>query len=663
MKLNPQQSAAVHYADGPLMVLAGAGSGKTRVIIEKIAWLISEQQLAPEKIAAITFTNKAAKEMRQRTRRRLKGRNLEGLVISTFHALGWKILQQHAEVLGYRKGISILDEGESMAIVRDLLPANAPKDQLKLLRGQISSLKNRGLSTTAAESTVSSAGEAGVLSVYQRYQEQLKTLNAVDFDDLIMLPVTLLAEESIRMVWQEKLRYLLVDEYQDTNTSQYQLLKYLAGPRGAFTVVGDDDQSIYGWRGAQPENLRLLGDDYPSLHTIKLEQNYRSSGQLLKAANAVIANNDSSIGKRLWSRLPEGEPIRVLACGTELEEAQRAVSEILHRKFTAQVDYGDFAILYRGNHQSRVFEQALREQRIPYHLSGGTSFFERTEIKDLMAYFRLLINPDDNSAFLRVVNTPRRELGSTSVATIGRFAAQHRCSLFEASLKTDCLDALPARGSSQLRRFCNWLIELSDRGERGDPLAVIEELIEDLNYSTWIRNQCDKPEDAKRRIENVAELTSWITRLHNGGDGKAKLSDLIGQLALMTNIDADDDPGKVVRLMTMHAAKGLEFKHVFIVGVEEGTLPHRNSLDEGMEEEERRLMYVGITRAMQSLCLSFCDTRKRYGEQVSCKPSRFLDELPEECVSWEVQDDNKNPQRTESRAQAHLDSIRQMFDG
>ncbi len=660
MNLNPQQQAAVEYNDGPLLVLAGAGSGKTRVITEKVAWLI-RQGLPPGKIAAITFTNKAAREMRQRVKRRLRGQDISKLVISTFHALGWRLLREHADVLGYRRGISILDDTDSGQIVRDLLGGNPKPDQIQLARGQLSRWKNQAVTAAAAEAQIGSGGEARLAQLYHRYQEQLKTLNAVDFDDLIMLPVLLLQDQDIRTRWQESLRYLLIDEYQDTNGSQYQLLKLLAGSRGALTAVGDDDQSIYGWRGAEPENIRRLADDYPALQVVKLEQNYRCSGKVLKAANAVIANNPHLFDKKLWSALPAGEDVRIIACKDEQDEARQVVSEILHKQFTGNARHGEFAILYRGNHQSRVFEQALREHRIPYHLSGGTSFFERTEIKTLLCYFRLLVNVEDNTAFLRVVNTPRREIGATSVAAIARQAAEHRTSLFEAAIRQDTQQQLSARSGQRLRGFCNWLIELGDRGERGDPLAVVNQVVDDIGYERWLRDQADQPQEAERRWANVKELLGWIERLYQQGDPNAGLTDLIGQLSLLTSLDTEDDPGQVVRLMTLHAAKGLEFKHVFLVGMEEGLLPHRTSLEEGGEEEERRLLYVGITRAQDTLTLSYASRRRRYGEVIRGEPSRFLEELPADCINWTGEGREPNAEDAKQRAKAHMANLRAMF--
>ncbi len=660
IQLNDQQQAAVTYTGGPLLVLAGAGSGKTRVIIEKIVYLVNGRGLPGQKIAAITFTNKAAKEMKERLAKRLGAEKSSEITVSTFHSLGWKILRAHHEQLGYRKGISILDETDSQTVVRDLLPEGTAPEMVRLARSQVSRWKNRAMAAGETSVRFDSGGEAAVWQLYGKYQEHLRNLNAVDFDDLILQALRALQDENIRLQWQNTIRYLLVDEYQDTNETQYRMLRLLAGDDGRLTAVGDDDQSIYGWRGAQPENLQQLSVDYPGLNVVKLEQNYRSCGTVLKAANALIANNPHAIEKRLWSALGEGEMIRVVPCADEKEEAAMIAAEILHRKITSRGYWGDFAVLYRGNHQSRVLEQAFREQRIPYHLSGGTSFFERTEVKDLMCYLRLAVNPNDNTAFMRVVNTPRRDIGVTSRGHIAQFAGSRHCSLFEAAISEDCRALLPPRSAQSLARFCDLLIETGDRGERSDPIEAVRDLVEAIRYESWLREQTDKPALLERRLENVRELVAWLERLQQENPGQG-LVDLMGRLSLLTSLDTDKEPDQEVRLMTLHGSKGLEFPHVFMAGVEEDILPHRNSLDEGGEEEERRLMYVGITRAQASLTLSFARNRRRFGESVSCEPSRFLQELPEELLEWRGQDEEKDYQRTKERASVHLERLRELF--
>ena len=661
IQLNDQQQAAVTYTGGPLLVLAGAGSGKTRVIIEKIVYLVEQRGMPGAKIAAITFTNKAAKEMKVRLAKRLGTDKTKEITVSTFHSLGWRILREHHDAMGYRPGISILDENDSQTVVRDLLPEGTAPEMVRLARAQVSRWKNRAMGAGDTPQSFNSAGEQSIWRLYTRYEEHLRNLNAVDFDDLILQPLRALQDEDIRLQWQHRIRYLLVDEYQDTNETQYQMLRYLAGADGRLTAVGDDDQSIYGWRGAQPENLQQLATDYKNLHTVKLEQNYRSCGTVLNAANALIANNPHAMEKRLWSELGPGEAIRVVPCPDEKEEAAMIAAEILHKKHTSRnARWGDFAVLYRGNHQSRALEQALREQRIPYYLSGGTSFFERTEVKDLMCYLRLAVNPDDNTAFMRVVNTPRRDIGVTSRGHMAQYAGTHHLSLFEAALSDGCRSLLKPRSAQSLKQFCDLLIATGDAGERSDPIEAVRDLVEDIRYESWLREQTDKPALLERRLENVRELVAWLDRLHQETPGQG-LVDLMGRLSLLTSLDTEKEPDQEVRLMTLHGSKGLEFPHVFLAGVEEDLLPHRISLDEGGEEEERRLMYVGITRARYSLTLSFAKHRRRFGERISCEPSRFLDELPEELLEWKGQDEEKDQERTRERAEVHLSRLREMF--
>jgi ATP-dependent DNA helicase Rep len=662
IQLNDQQRAAVHYTKGPLLVLAGAGSGKTRVIIEKIVHLVQQRGLPAQKIAAITFTNKAAREMKERLAKRLGAEKAKEITVSTFHSLGWKILRTHHEKLGYRPGISILDEQDSLTVIRDLLPDGTAPEMVRLARGQVSRWKNHALGVDEAAAGIGSEGEASIWRLYQQYEEHLRNLNAVDFDDLLLQPLRALRIEEIQLKWQQEFRHLLVDEYQDTNEAQYRMLRLLAGNEGRLTAVGDDDQSIYGWRGAQPENLQQLAEDYPALNIIKLEQNYRSCGRVLKVANALIANNPHVIEKRLWSALHEGECIRVIPCEDEKEEAGMIAAEILHRQYTTRAGWGDFAVLYRGNYQSRVLEQALREQRIPYHLSGGTSFFERTEIKDLMCYLRLAVNPDDNTAFLRIVNTPRRDIGVTSRGIIAQHAGRRHISMFEASLTPDCRAELRPRSAESLRQFNNLIIGTGDRGERGDPVEAVADLFEKIGFDQWLRDQADNPARAERQIENTRELLAWLGRLHQGNPEQG-LIDLMGRLSLLTSLDNEKESSQEVRLMTLHGSKGLEFPHVFIAGVEEELLPHRISLDEGGEEEERRLLYVGITRARESVTLSYARSRRRYGEHISCEPSRFLEELPADLVEWRGEDTERDQEHTRERAKVHLDKLKEMFGG
>lgn len=663
--LNPQQAAAVHHTESPLLVLAGAGSGKTRVITRKIAHLIQSGHYNPEHITAVTFTNKAAREMKERVAKLLKNQDTTGLQVSTFHTLGLKIIRREYKKLGLRAGFTIYDSQDSNGLIRELLRKEfgGNNDLEDAMRWQISQWKNAYVQPEQARMEAMDARQAIAAGLYERYNHYLRTYNAVDFDDLIVLPVRLFHEDPDTLAaWRERIRYLLVDEYQDTNTSQYHLVRQLVGSRNGLTAVGDDDQSVYGWRGAQPENLALLGNDFATLRVIKLEQNYRSMGNILRAANTLIANNPHQFEKRLWCDFGPGDPIRVIPCRNADHEAERVVSQLLHHRFKHGHGYGDYAILYRGNHQSRPFERMLREHRIPYYLSGGTSFFERTEIKDLMAYLRLLVNPDDDTAFLRAINTPRRGLGPGTIESLANFANPRGISLFNAIFEPEASHELSRRAYGNLLSFANWMVQLNDQAERGDPVATVKQLIEDIDYKSWIEDQSPDPQSAERRLENVNELLDWLHKLARKKGSDAKLGELIAQMTLMDILDRNEEENNsdTVSLMTLHAAKGLEFDHVFIVGMEEELLPHRNSMDENTIEEERRLAYVGITRARKSLTFSYANTRKRYGEIMGCEPSRFLSEIPEDQLHWDGRTEEA-PEERKERGNAHLAHLRSML--
>jgi ATP-dependent DNA helicase Rep len=658
MSLNPQQRAAVEYCDGPLLVLAGAGSGKTRVIAEKIAYLIAQRRMLPEKIAAITFTNKAAREMRERVGKRVKGAVADALNVTTFHALGLKIAQTEHERLGLKRGFSVFDADDSAAIVKDLAPAGAKPDQLFALRNLISNAKNNGLTPEQAAQAARGARETEAADIYARYQKRLTAFNAVDFDDLIRLPLQLLESDAqARAAWQERLRYLLVDEYQDTNLAQYRLLKLLAGERGAFTCVGDDDQSIYAWRGANPGNLDELARDYPTLKVVKLEQNYRCSGRILRAANALIAHNPHVHEKRLWSEHREGAPIRVLACRDDDHEAERIAADIVHQQQLTKAPWNEFAVLYRGNHQSRPMEKALRLLRVPYHLTGGTAFFERAEVKDVLAYLRLLVNPDDDAAFLRVANVPRREIGATTLERLGELAQSRRAAMLHAAHSDAVLKQLAPRPAAALAGFADLIGELTQAMHKLSAADLVEEILRRTGYVEHIHAETRDEASRARRMENIAELRDWFRAVSRNG-GRA--GDLAAQLTLLTNADRDDS-GNAVRLMTLHSAKGLEFRFVYLIGVEQGTLPHAASLDEGRVEEERRLFYVGITRAKDRLCLAFAERSRRYGEIIANEPSRFLAELPQADLHWDGRDPDLDAQTRQETAAAHVARLAQFF--
>jgi ATP-dependent DNA helicase Rep len=661
-ELNPRQKEAVRYISGPLLVLAGAGSGKTSVITRKIAWLIQECGIPPARIAAVTFTNKAAREMKTRVSALLKGKESKGLTVSTFHTLGLNILRRDGHLLGYKKGFSIFDADDSLSLIRELMKngSASAKGAAEKIQWQISAWKNALI--TPEQSVVLAAGDqtkTGAASIYTEYTRNLLACNTLDFDDLILQPLRLLQSHPDTLTqWQHRIHYLLVDEYQDTNTCQYELVKLIVRPRNALTVVGDDDQSVYAWRGAQPENLVHLQNDFSDLKVVKLEQNYRSTGRILKAANALIGNNPHIFEKRLWSDLGFGDPIKVMQSRDDEHEAERVVSQLLHHKFTQRTDFKDYALLYRGNHQARLFERALREQRIPYYLSGGTSFFERTEIRDLMAYFRLISNPDDNNAFLRVANTPRREIGTGTLEKLGTYATQRSLSLMDASFELGLTQHLNERQLSALQRFTQWVVETADLAKEEDAATLARKIITDIHYEQWLEETCDNPQAAEKRMENVLELAAWMQRITTQDEDKS-FADAVARISLLGMLDtADDSSGDQVMLMTLHAAKGLEFPHVFIVGMEEGLLPHRVSMDEDSIEEERRLAYVGITRARKSLTFSLAKKRKRYGETILCEASRFLAELPAEDLQWEGGDQPIDPAEKQGRADAHLANLR-----
>ncbi|MFU8877789.1 MAG: ATP-dependent helicase, partial [Wenzhouxiangellaceae bacterium] len=649
-ELNPQQLAAVRHVDSPLLVLAGAGSGKTRVITEKIAWLIENGYHRASAIAAITFTNKAAREMRQRVGKRLKRKAAEGLTVSTFHSLGWMLLREHPEAAGRKRGISILDQHATGDLVRELLPGSAKSDQVWLALAAIGRFKDALVEPGEALSRAESEGEAQLAAVFQAYQQRLAELNAVDFDDLIALPARMLDEPELRTRWRAKLRYFLVDEYQDTSAAQYRLLRQLSGNAGSFTAVGDDDQSIYGWRGARPENLDQLAVDYPRLQVIKLEQNYRSVGNILNAANAVIAVNPHNHEKRLWSQHGPGDPIRVREYADEVGEAEGIAHEMMSAHGGSSMRWGDCAVLYRSNFQAREIEKALREYGIPYRVSGGPSWFDAREIRDGLAYLKLLFNPEDNPAFMRVANTPRRGIGSGSMARLADFARASATSLFEAACDGQFQRELPEAAARGLRGFTNMLIEFNDRAERAEPDqlgALYRELIEHVEYPEWLDDQADKPEQARRRRKSLDDLIGWIERLSRSCSNS---DEMLARIMLAAGPDDDrNDDANEVRLMTLHAAKGLEFPRVWLAGLEEGLLPHRHSVEEGRIEEERRLMYVGLTRAERRLSLSLCKTRRRFGETSTCEPSRFLAEIPVELLDWPGRDGRKAPTTEQAR--------------
>ena len=663
--LNPRQKSAVHYLDGPLLVLAGAGSGKTRVITRKIAHLIEEIGVSPRHITAVTFTNKAAREMKNRVTTLLKNVDTRGLAISTFHTLGLKILRREHEVAGLRSGFTIMDALDTEHLLKELLLRDEPdKEAIRLAQWHISDWKNNLVTAETALAQADSDQSARFASIYMAYQRAMKAYNAVDFDDLILLPASIFRNNPEQLeYWQNRIRYMLVDEYQDTNGAQYELVRQLVGVRGALTVVGDDDQSIYAWRGARPENLARLKQDFHQLKVIMLEQNYRSTGRILNSANHLISNNPHIFEKRLWSDLGSGDPIQVLPCQNEEHEAERVVSEIIHQRFMHRRSYGEYAILYRGNHQSRVFEKLLRVHNVPYFISGGTSFFTRSEVKDIMAYLRLLANPDDDAAFLRIVNTPRRQIGTNTLEKLTAYAEERGVHLLAAIDELGLDQLLSPRPLSRLREFARWIWHLARAAAEDHPVQTVRTLLSDMDYEHWLFQTTDSDKAAERRMQNVNELVDWLQRLHEDEMQGETLVEMVNHLALMDILERQDEENTDdrVSLMTLHAAKGLEFPYVFLVGMEEELLPHRTSIEQETIEEERRLAYVGITRAQKILHLSYAAKRQRGGETLECEPSRFLLELPQEALNWEGRKTELPPEEKKQRGAAHLANLKSML--
>ena len=665
--LNLAQQEAVNHLHGPCLVLAGAGSGKTRVITHKIARLI-QTGVEPRRIAAITFTNKAATEMRERARG-LVGAPAKEVLICTFHALGVRMLRQDGAALGLKAQFSILDTDDITSILKDC-GGTTDAATARQWQWDISRWKNMGLNAAQAEAQAQDDRERLTARIMARYEERLTAYQSVDFDDLLGLPLKLMTEHpDVRQRWQAALGHVLVDEYQDTNATQYALLKHLVGGAGRadarFTAVGDDDQSIYGWRGATLDNLRQLPVDFPALKVIKLEQNYRSTSAILRAANNVIGPNPKLFPKSLWSDLGEGEPVRVVDADHEEHEAERAVARIQSlRAGTAESgsaqphsrEFRDFAVLYRANHQARVFEQALRKAQIPYKVSGGQSFFDRAEIRDLCAWFRLWVNNNDDPAFLRAITTPKRGIGHQTLQQLGVFAGKYKCSLFESLFSASLGSVLPARAVGSLHEFGRYVNDLEFRARQtlGAEAArsFLAEWLKEIGYEKHLYDNEDSEKLAAARWTNVMEFCDWMAARCGGQIDDAAgvttqseikhLLEVAQTISLLSTISERETDQNVVTLSTLHAAKGLEWPHVLLVGVNEGLLPFKLSdeappggradgpQDESITDrlqEERRLMYVGITRAQRSLAVSWTRKRKKGRELVASQPSRFIAEM------------------------------------
>ena len=668
MKLNPQQQQAVEYTDGPCLVLAGAGSGKTRVIINKIAHLVGRCGYSPKQIAAVTFTNKAAREMKERVAHSIGKEQSRGLIVSTFHTLGFDIIKREYKLLGFKANMTLFDEHDQMALLKELTAdyLQEDKDLLRELVSAISNWKNDLIMPQQALTQARDEKYQTFAKCYERYSNQIRAYNALDFDDLIMLPTLLFKQnEEVRSKWQEKIRYLLVDEYQDTNTSQYELIKLLVGQRGRFTVVGDDDQSIYSWRGARPQNMVRLRDDFPNLQVIKLEQNYRSTRRILHCANILIDNNEHVFDKKLFSNLGEGEKLQIIEAKNEEHEAERVVGELIAHRFTHKTQYKDYAMLYRGNHQSRLLEKVLMQNRIPYKISGGTSFFSRVEIKDMMAYLRVLVNQDDDAAFLRIVNTPKREIGTATLEKLGTLAQEKHISLFEAVFDFDLIQRITPKAYNALQGFARWLVELNDELLRAEPEQAVRRMLADIHYEEYLYEYATSVKAAEMQSKNVATLFDWVADMLKGDEFNEpmSLSQVVTRLTLRDMLERgeDDDEANQVQLMTLHASKGLEFPHVFLIGMEEGILPHQTSIDEDNVAEERRLAYVGITRAQQTLCFTLCKERRQFGELIKPEPSRFLLELPQDDLQWERDKPPMTEQQKQEKTAANIANLRALL--
>ena len=671
-QLNDKQLEAMKYTQGPLLVLAGAGSGKTSVITRKIAHLVQNCGIPAYKITAMTFTNKAAREMKERVSKLLSREEAKGLSVSTFHTFGLNLLRLELKHTPLKNNFSILDADDCKRILMDLMQRDnlsgaESKDLIAKAMKKISDWKNDLIAPEQAHTTCETQEDVQFAHLYQLYERNLRAYNAVDFDDLIVMPTRLLQDNAeVRDKWQNRVRYLLVDEYQDTNTAQYILVKLLVGVMGQFTAVGDDDQSIYAWRGAKPENMAQLKEDFRNLKVIKLEQNYRSTSRILKAANAVIENNPHIFDKKLWSDKGHGEAIRVITCRNDDDEAERVVKDLLTHKLMQGKSWKDYAILYRGNFQARVLETQLRQMQIPYKLSGGQSFFARAEIKDVMSYLRLIINPEDDSAFLRIINTPKRAIGPVTLEKLGLFAQETNQSLLAAAGDQRLSLSLPKKATSQLLEFYEFLDGFTrNLLEDDEPVPIIRQMMTEAGYIDYIKEQAATPAQEKTKLDNIEVLYSSIQSLINRAEDvdEKNIESVIRKMVLLDMLEQqqeEQDTDKV-NLMTLHAAKGLEFPYVYMIGLEEEILPHKNSIAAETVEEERRLMYVGITRARQGLTMTLAEQRKAGGQMKQMTPSRFLDELPQDDLDWLGRKKKISNVDPKLQAQHYLENLRALI--
>ncbi len=626
--LNDIQTQAVEHTDGPVLIFAGAGSGKTRVLTHRIALLLGRKKIAPDRILAVTFTNKAAGEMKTRLER-MVGASARDLWVGTFHAMCVRILRRDGSKAGISPSFAIIDDADQRQLVKDILD-DLDYDERQLAPGaclhEISKAKNSLVwPDKYHESQTSFLGER-MANVYTEYERRLRESNSLDFDDLIVRTIDLLErDEKVREKYQNKFEYILVDEYQDVNIAQYRLIALLGAKHKNVTVVGDDDQSIYSWRGSDYRMILRFEEDFPGAKVFKLEENYRSTQRILEAASALVENNKTRAPKKLFTRRAEGEAITVYAAATERDEARYTVEKV-KQMVRDGAAYKDFLILYRTNAQSRVFEEALIADGIPYRVVGGVGFYARAEIKDVIAYLRYIVNPADALAFKRIVNVPRRGIGQQTLAALVQAANAKGLSVGEAIFDSELLKEAVPKKLKELERFAELIRTFRERAE---DLSVADLLVSVMEDSGYVRElQAEETHDARARIENLQELIG-VAREYEGGEPEATLSGFLTNVALISDLDALDPESSYVTLMTMHGAKGLEFSHVFLTGLEEGVFPHSRALTDVTElEEERRLAYVGITRAMDRLFLSYAQRRALFGNTYAYPKSRFIEEMP-----------------------------------
>lgn len=642
MTLNFAQKNAIKFINGPCLILAGAGSGKTKVIVNKIIYLINYCQYTPDNIAAVTFTNKAAYEMRIRLSEYLDVAKIKNMIISTFHSLGLKIIKQEINSLKFNANFTLFDEKDQIMLLKKICDKQV-KNDLKLLKKinfMISYWKNKFFTPLEVKLLAKSNSEKYFSDIYDKYNTYLYKSNILDFDDLICIPTILLKKnKEIKNRWQNKISYLLVDEYQDTNNSQYEFIKVLTDINSNFTLVGDDDQSIYSWRGANPKNIFLLKKDFPDLKIIKMEHNYRSSGRILKAANSLISNNIHFLQKNLFSQLQYGNFIKVIIAENEENEAKKIAKKILLQCSKKSVKYQDYAILYRGNYQSRILEKVLIKENIPYNISKNSSFFSHPEIKDLLSYLRIIINKNDNSAFMRIINVPSRKIGIITLKKIEKWANKKNKSLYEASNDIELKNFLNKKTFDKIKNFI-LLIESFIKLSFLKPSIILDKIINEIEYETWLSKIIKEPKKVKDSINNIHTLSTWIKNMIKGDELEKpmSLSKIIARMTLRDMVEQNtkkDSEKNQVQLMTLHASKGLEFPSVFMIGMCEGVLPNHKSINDNNIEEERRLTYVGITRAQKQLFFTYCSTRNQYGQILDMLPSRFLFELPQEDLKWD----------------------------